>query len=277
MKNMKNKILFPLSMLLLVATTVACGGSETAAEPADGPSATESASGFAVKDGQWQIKGSGKTLEPRPRQENGLEIVGDVFLNGKAETKDGVFYWLAVQPANEGFGRTGIYLYDEGNEFYDFVPTGEEGSDSEAEIFSVEFSPDGAWMIVNHDGTFEVYSGPVAREEVTAFHNAATPAFWIDSMRFVYSARLGKVGDAGLRSSVLLVDARTMESTILKKATETSEFLAGIRSTGITDQENEIVSANDKNAINVTEFYVKSAKDWDSDKVEARNLTVKLP
>jgi hypothetical protein len=215
---------------------------------------------FVVKDGEWYRQSGNKTSEPP-------------VPNGSEETETGWVYWLYADPeiSDEAKGaERGFYFYSEKQDKYSFLRSG-----GGANVNGVHFSPDGKTFIVEstaeqsiNDISLELfaYEGLASLFKTT---KAATPPLWLDAGRFVYS-RFEPGTDRGRSAdyynewmSLSLYDAASGEDTVIKEATETSDFLlAGFAEDGVT----------------VWEEYVDSPKDWaDPDKAKNREITVPIP
>jgi hypothetical protein len=215
---------------------------------------------FAVKDREWFRQDGGKLSDaPVP--------------NGGEETQAGWMHWLFAAPETSGEAKgaeRGIYFYSAQTKKYSFLPRESGG------VNAVHFSPDAEMFIVEsvaegetNNITLELYAfaGMTSRFKTV---KAAVPPHWIDAGRFAYSrfepgtSRGRPVDYTNEWMSLAMYDSVAHEETVLKKATETSDFtLAGVSDDGL---------------IVVWEEYVDSPKDWaDPDKAKNRELIVPVP
>ena len=217
---------------------------------------------FAVKDGDWVWKSSGKTREaPTP--------------NGAQETEIGWTYWLYVNPKEQKEMRgeaKGLHFYSEHTKEYSFLPF-----DEDASINGVHFSPDGERFIVefveygenSNIGLAEYTFADLAPHFAT--EHAAMPPLWVDRGRFVYS-RYEPGTSRGLPEeyanewvSLVLYDVFFEEETMLKEGTETSSFF--------------LLYFNEEGDIVADESWVESTDDWadPENKMNSREIVVPVP
>ena len=211
---------------------------------------------FVVKDMDWYTKAGEEAPEPR----------------GSIKTNNGRYYWLVINPdiQDESNGlELGILFYLEKTNQYSFLPLVDDS------VCDVHFSPDGSMFIIEGAGEFAMYDIGIELFRFDGFTSifktikAATPPQWVDVGCFVYSRyepntsrnRPDDYPDEWM--SLAMYDTLAGEETVLKAATETSDFTF-----------NEIVEGG----VSVLEGYVKSPGDWeDPEKYETRELTVELP
>lgn len=228
---------------------------------------------FVVKDKQWYRQDGGKLSDaPVP--------------NGGVQTDAGVIYWLFADPdvSDEAKGaKPGLYFYADKSGKYSFTPFGGNGMN----VNAVHFSPDGAMFVVEgageeamNDVALELFSFAEGKS-LFKTAKAALPPEWIDAGRFVYSrfepdTSRGRPDDYPDEwMSAAMFDAIAGEETVLKKATETSDF-----SVGVIDEESgdTLVLNGDGSQIRLTETFVDSPQDWeDPDKAKTREVSVPVP
>ncbi|MDR0882924.1 MAG: hypothetical protein LBP55_10395, partial [Candidatus Adiutrix sp.] len=175
---------------------------------------------FVVKDGEWFRQSGGQLTDPP-------------VPNGNQETAAGRIFWLFADPeaSDEAKGAEGgLYFYAEKTKKYSYLPFGA------VNVNGVHFSPDGTMFIVESVGegetnniTLELFS---LADLVSHFktQKAAMPPHWADAVRFVYSrfepgTSHGKPADYPDEwMSLAVYDAASGQETVLKEATETSDF-----------------------------------------------------
>jgi hypothetical protein len=226
-----------------------------------------------VEDMQWYRRDGDKLSDaPTP--------------NGGVLTDTGWIHWLFADPdaSDEAKGaERGLYFYAEKSGKYSFMPFGGNG----ANVNAVHFSPNGAMFIVEGAGEeemndigLELFSFAEGKSLFKTAKAALSPV-WIDAGRFVYSrfepgTSRGRPDDYPDEwMSAAMFDAIAGEETVLKKATETSDFSAGV----VDEDSGDTLVLNDGGSeIRLTESYVDSPKDWeDPDEMKTRELTVPLP
>ncbi|MDR0355097.1 MAG: hypothetical protein LBJ64_05110 [Deltaproteobacteria bacterium] len=227
-------------------------GNETAEPP--------NLSAFQLKDGKVHKNGTALDCE----------------INEVAEVEEGpIRFWSVFGPSAHETVReneTGVWFFSAEGACLTFVPL-----DSDLELQSVSFSPDGSRFMLARGGgvrpvvTFEIYGE--GTEKVAEFSGIRDDFQWIDPVRFV----LTQVGDDireggtfanlsyGLRLSVVMHDLATGETTALKEATDTANFsFRGLADNGTK--------------ASIVESSVRSEADWgDEDKIEERLFDMDLP
>jgi hypothetical protein len=214
---------------------------------------------FVVSDDEWHRQVNGKLLEaPTP--------------NGNQATASGWIYWLYADPlvskAAKGAER-GLYFYSADTNNYSFLAL------ESVNVNGIHFNDDGTMFVIEsvkkgetYNITLELYT---YADMVSHFKTlkAASALLWIDSRRFVFSkyepgTSRGRPKDYPNEwMSVSIYDVVSGKETVLKNATETSNFL--------------VLDLSDDN-IELWEEYVTSTNDWvDPDKSTFRYLTVPIP
>jgi len=215
---------------------------------------------FVVKDSDWHVENEGKLSDaPTP--------------NGSQETSSGWIYWLYADPgvSDEAKGaERGMYFYADKTKKYSFMPFGS------ANVNGVHFNGDGSMFIVEsvpegetQNITLELFTfADMASRFKT--QKAAIPPQWVDAGRFAYSrfepgTKRGKPADYPDEwMSLAMYDTVSKEESVLKAATDTSDFT--------------LMGVGDDGVLVVWEEYVESPKDWaDPDKADMREVTVEIP
>lgn len=217
---------------------------------------------FILKDGSVH---KGKTTIDRQVNEVPPEIGGPIR------------YWSAFGPDTSDAvkeNETGIWFFPARGASLRHIPL-----DSENECQGVFFSPDGGALVVQTGGpigadvTFDVYGdGPEKIAELSGVRGALA---WLDPVRFVMTriddARTGpnyenRGGQAfGLRTSIVMFDAATKETSVLKESTARQNFWF-----------DDVIENG--NAISGREEYVKSEDDWgDEKKEQTRDIRIEVP
>jgi hypothetical protein len=257
------KLICVLTVLTIAALVSAIFPAAAAAAPGE--------NAFVVRDGEWRRESGGKLLDaPTP--------------NGGISTDAGWVYWLYANPemSDEAKGaERGLYFYSEKAKEYSFMPLEAEN------VNDVHFSPDGQMFIVEGPGEMEMNDISL---ELFAFADkssrfktakAAQSPQWIDAGRFVFARNESKTPrdrpddypPEGI--SAVMFDAISGKETVLKAATETSDFSVGVLD---EDTGDTMILSEDGNNILLTETYVDSPKDWaDPDKSKERAIKVPVP
>jgi hypothetical protein len=221
---------------------------------------TVDVSAFELKDGKVYKKGAALDCE-----------VFDVL----EETEGPIQHWSVFSPDANGAvseSETGVFFFSGEGVCLTFVPLV-----SEYELQIVTFSPDGGRFIlgrgsgVRPDLTYEVYGE--GTEKIAEFGGIRGDIQWIDPARFALTRIDEDIREGGsfenlsygLRLSVVMYDAGTKETTVLKESTDTQNYSFA----SVTD---------DGSAVTVIEQSVKSEADWgDEDKIEERVFEVEIP
>jgi hypothetical protein len=159
----------------------------------------------------------------------------------------------------------GIYcLQIPENRVIGFLPIKEDD-----DCYDLIFSPDAKYVAADFGSTpyrvYGVYDFENGRELVN-FPGMAE-CVWADSERLAYThpekERRDRPGEITNRFSAALCDMKSRKTTILKQATETSDY----RIEGIWGD-----------TALITEYYVKSPKDWsDDENIQERRVTTPIP
>jgi hypothetical protein len=184
-------------------------------------------------------------------------------------------FWSLVGPNSSETVRdseTGVWFFSGAGVSLTFVPL-----ESVNEFQTITFSPNGEYFIlgrgsgVRPDLAYEVYGD--GTEKIADFSGIRDNIQWLDNVRFVLTRIEDSIREGGryanlaygLKLSVVLYDTVSKETTVLKEATDTHNYLIS-----------EV--AGDGNSLEVTEQSVKSPADWgDFDKINERQIEVPIP
>ncbi|MDR3076350.1 MAG: hypothetical protein LBU26_03525 [Synergistaceae bacterium] len=243
---------FPLFCAIL-ALLVSFSALAESAEPAGLQSGS-----FSVTDQSvfWVSKGGEKR-----------ELKG-VYVNSfsyKGEDENAVWFQVDEDLSRKLGEKEGIYcLQIPENRVIGFLPIKEEDG-----CYDLIFSPGAKYVAADFGSTpYRVYGiyDFESGEEIVSFPGMRE-FIWVDSERLVYTNpdrnERDKPGEITNCLSAALYDMKSEKTTILKQATETSDY--------------RIEGTWGGTAL-ITEYYVKSSKDWsDDENIQERRVTVPIP
>ena len=192
----------------------------------------------------------------------------------RADTDAGLWAWIVTGPDEPGMegSESGVCFFrgEEGK------PAGSLPIEGAADFCRVTFSPSGEKLLISWGGLpikhLDLYF--VDRDEglvKKASFDTLSPPLWLDPHRFAFSAVDRAKGPRAEGrfdlwwSSIMLHDSATGETSAVREATATSDF-------DLTGCDPEA------GTLNVTETFVKDAKDWeDEDEIDSREIAVPIP
>ncbi|MCR5346752.1 MAG: hypothetical protein K6E38_03165 [Fretibacterium sp.] len=192
----------------------------------------------------------------------------------RAGTEAGLFSWILVDSelSEEMKGsKPGIYFFlGDDEKPFGFLPF------KNAAACMLEFSLSGEKLLVScgeevkQDLSLYFIDLEKKSFEKKASFNSAGHCFWVDPHRFIFTSidvekgPRTKGGD-DWQCSPALYDTEFEELTILKKATDTVDYII-------------IGCDHDEGTLDINESSVKDMKDWsDSDKIEYKEMTIPIP
>lgn len=245
-RQRKALILFGIICIAVAASVTACGGE--ARVPAPGA--------FSVRDGRVFRDGTALECE--------VHTV-------PAGIDNGIAFWSVVGSETSDAVKeeeTGVLFFGPAGAATGFIPL-----ESESEYQDLIWSPDGGRCVLATGGArpdvfFTPYGeGMEKGEELSGLNGSIA---WADPHRFVYT-RIDDVREGafspgrsyGFKFSAVLYDATTASETVLKKASDTRNYIF-------------LSLSGDR--VTIMENSVKSVKDWSKEKkIVERELSVPIP